>query len=688
VSGPVDLREFVAGFLIEAEEHLRVARANLLTADEAARRGEASPRAVRVLFRSLHTMKGLAAMIGVEPIVDIAHGMEAVLRAADRGSGELSTAAVEQLLAGTAAIEQRVRALADGKPVPSAPPRLLVALADLDAESMSSRPPPRGALSLAPELDAKLTPSDREQIRVGLARGERALRADFTPSPARAEQGLTITTVRERVSAIAEIVKIVPLSLPQSPAAPGGLTFVLLLLTTASDEAIAAATATTPHELSPLAPRVESATEATAGAGAEAPVAAALASNEASSEDLADDPRVQGGVVRVSVERLDDAMEKLSALIVTRFRLGRAVTALAAEGADVRALRQIADEHARQIRDLRAAILKLRMVSMRELLEPLPLVLRGLRAATGKRVRLEIDAGKAELDKAVAERILPAIVHLVRNAVDHGIEPAEARRGAGKPEEGLVTITCFERSNTQLELSVADDGAGIDREAVARRAGRPLPRTDAGLLDLLALPGLSTRVEATKTSGRGLGVHIAKRITEELGGELLLRTTPGAGATFTLRVPLTVTIVDAFAFECGAQTFVVPVAMVEEIIDVDPARVVSPPAQRSGGRHVSLIERRGEVVPLVGLSSLFALPEGAAARPKAIVVRRNGEPFAFGVDRMLGQQEIVVRPLEDPLVKAAASPGVTDLGDGKPTLVLDLFALSSAIGRRRAEVTA
>jgi two-component system chemotaxis sensor kinase CheA len=325
------------------------------------------------------------------------------------------------------------------------------------------------------------------------------------------------------------------------------------------------------------------------------------------------------------------------------------------------------------------------MVSARELLEPIPLIVRGLRAATGKTVRLEIDAGRAELDKAVAERIFPAIVHLVRNAVDHGLEDPEERRRAGKPEEGVLSITCFERSNTQIELSVADDGGGIDREAVARRAGREVPRTDAALFELLALPGLSTRDKATKTSGRGLGMDIVKRLTEELGGEVALRSEPGRGTTFTLRIPLTVTILDALAFECSAQAFVVPVAMVEEIIEVDTAKIVSSPGRGEKSYRVSMIERRGEAVPLVSLESVFTLAPSAAGNRKALVVRRNGEPFAFIVDRMMGQQEIVVRPLEDPLVRVTGVPGVTDLGDGRPTLVLDLLALSGALSSRRAE---
>jgi two-component system chemotaxis sensor kinase CheA len=183
-------------------------------------------------------------------------------------------------------------------------------------------------------------------------------------------------------------------------------------------------------------------------------------------------------------------------------------------------------------------------------------------------------------------------------------------------------------------------------------------------------------------------MDIVKRLTEELGGEIALKTSAGSGTTFTLRIPLTVTILDAFAFECSAQAFVVPVAMVEEIIEVDPAKVVKSPGSGEKGYRVALIERRGEAVPLVGLDSVFTLPPSAAQNRKALVVRRNGEPFAFIVDRMMGQQEIVVRPLEDPLVRVAGVPGVTDLGDGRPTLVLDLLALSGALAGRRAEEAA
>ncbi|KYF81902.1 chemotaxis protein CheA, partial [Sorangium cellulosum] len=557
MSDALDVTEFVAGYLVEVEEHLSASTANLLAAEAALRTGDSNPKATRELFRSLHTIKGLSAMVGVEPVVDIAHAMETVLRAADRAAGRLSAASIEVLLRGLRAIEERIRALANKNPVPPATPSLLDALAALDVAA--APPPPAPTITAEPEILAKLGSSERVQLAQGVAGGRRALRVDFVPSPARTAEGLNITSVRERVGKLAEIVKVVPLSVPATDKAPGGIAFALLVLTSAPDEELARAAAADIVRPLTVAPP--------------APLAVAALSEQELDEPGEREPQLRG-VVRVEVARLDDALDKLSALVVARFRLARAAADLRARGVDVRDLAEILREHDRQLRDLRGAIMRARMISVTELLERVPLVVRGLGRATGKEVRIEIDAGKAELDKAVAERIFPAIVHLLRNAVDHAIEAPAERRRLGKPEEGVIRVSCFERSNNQLELVVADDGRGIDRAQVARRAGRPAPETDAALLDLITLPGLSTLDQATKTSGRGLGMDIVRRIAvEQLGGELSVSTARGAGTTFTLRIPLTLTIIDAFSFLCGDQAFVTPVAGVEEVMEIDTARI-------------------------------------------------------------------------------------------------------------------
>ena len=652
------LSEFVSGFLAEADELLSLASTSLLAAEAAARRNAASPRAVRDAFRALHTIKGLAAMVGVEPIVAIAHRMETSLRIADQAGGSLALPAVDALLQGVQAIQERVRALGAGGAAAEAPAALLARLDDVEAPTPAERPLAR--FGLPQQLDDKLSLADRQQLLGGLAAGKLALQARFLPSSERAAQGVTIGSVREQVGKLAEIVKVLPMGVPPTAEAPGGLAFVLLLLSPLPAAALASALQHAGLEVADL-PHSEPALPM--------------------EPEPADDPG-GAGVVRVEVARLDDAMERLSALIVTRFRLSRAVTELAATGADVRKLGQILAENARQLRGLRAAVLKVRMVPAAELLERVPLLVRGLQRKSGKPLRVRIDAGAAEVDKAVAERLFPAVVHLIRNAVDHGIELPAERRARGKPEEALLRITCAARSGNRLELTVADDGRGIDAVAVARKAGREIPESSAALLDLLCLPGLSTADEVTTTSGRGMGMEIVKRVAvDQLGGELSLETTKGQGAAFTLRVPLTLTIVDALIFEAAEQRYAVPLSVVEEIFELEPGRTVNPPSRRT---HVTLVQRRGEALPVVQLAALLG-NQGGVPAGKALVIRRGGEPMGFAVQRMLGQQEVVIRPLEDPLLRVPGITGATDLGDGQPTLVLDLPALgAAALGQEAA----
>jgi two-component system chemotaxis sensor kinase CheA len=673
VTSRVDLKEFLSAYLAEVEEQLQAANARLLEIEAFAREGKANPRAVRHLFRALHTIKGLSAMVGVEPAVALAHRMETALRVVDAAGARLAPASVDVLLQAIRAIEHRVRELSERKEVSPAPAAILDALEQLEPESAVLAAAPV-TLDLDPAIASKLAPFEIDLLVDGARSGRRAVRADFSPSPAKAERGFSINSVRERVSSLGEIIKVVPFSVAPSPDAPGGLTFAVLLLTSAADADIAAAVGVPPKTIRDLAPPPPS-----LDAGAP----------ESSIFEEADDvePALRRqNVVRVEVTRLDDAMEHLSTLTVTRSRLTRAVAQLTAAGVNTRDLQEIMREHARQLRDLRASFMRVRMVPVVEVVDRIPLLLRGLRRESKKQVRLQLDVGNAELDKGVAERLFPAIVHLVRNAVDHAVEEPAQRLRAGKPAEATLRIACFARSNTRLELTVGDDGRGVDRASVARRVGRDLT-SDAALLDALCRAGFSTRSEVTTTSGRGMGMDIVKRVVvDQLGGELSMKTEAGVGTTFTLRVPLTISIVDAFTLECGDERFVVPVSMVEEIFEIDHGRVRYGPSSQAASRaRAGVVERRGEAIPLVDLAAALSLRSGGPAR-QAVLVRRRGEPIAFGIQRVATQQEAVVRPLVDPLVQAPGVAGATDLGDGKATLVLDLIELGSFLDAREERV--
>ena len=434
--------------------------------------------------------------------------------------------------------------------------------------------------------------------------------------------------------------------------------FVLLLLTEASDSAIADAAAAGPEDVRVIT--------------GSSPPPEEVAPSTFEGPEL---DSHKHNYVRVDVSRLDEALERLAVLVVSRSRLQRAVEELGQGQGDLRQVSRLVSEGGRELRDLRAAIMRARMVSVTELLERTPLIIRGLSKASKKLVQLTLDAGNAELDKAVADRLFPAVVHLLRNAVDHAIELPEERKAQGKPEEGRIRVTCTEHGG-QLELAIEDDGRGIDRARVAARAKAPLPETDEELLELITQSGLSTLDQATQTSGRGLGMDIVKRIAvNELGGELRLETRANAGSKFTLRVPVSITIMDAFSLRCGDETFVVPVSSVDDLAEISAEAVTETPEPERRVNHVRLLRHRGGTMPLFSLGSLLGLPATLSPRPKAVIVKKQGETFAFEVDRMLGKQEVVVRPVKDPLVDVAGVSGSTDLGDGKPTLVLDLLGL-------------
>lgn len=650
----VDLSEFISGFLAEAEDHLRSINAHLLQVERTNQAREPNPRAIRELFRSLHTMKGLAGMVGVEPIVEIAHAMERVLRDADQDGGRLPARAFEPLLQGTKAITVRVNALATGEQVSKAPPDLLEALDSIDSEETDATSVGL-ALEIDPVIFAKLNSSEREQL-THVAGNARAFQLAFSPSTERATRGVTITTIRERLARISEIVKVVPSTVKES----GALSFVFLITSSASARDLASLAECSPEEVIPLSPQNP----------------APLHFEEPAELDSAS----AVGMLRVDVRRVDRAMDGLGELLITKFRLARAVAQLAERGADVRELLELTQETHRGIREVRNLVLGLRMIALSELFDRLPILVRGLQTSTGKAVDLVMEVGSVEVDKTVGERLWPVLIHLIRNAVDHGLEPGPERVRRGKPEKGVIRVRCDKSSSSRLELTISDDGAGVDAERVAQRARHPTPEDDAALLDLIARPGLSTREAATSTSGRGMGLDIARRIVvNELGGDLRLQTVPGQGTSFTLEVPITVAVVDTFRFQCALQLFLVPVASVEEFVDVDPADLVLGPVLGPQSRAVALFSRRGRTMPFIELSSLFG-QRRTGRSGKAIVVRRSDQLFAFGVERLIDHHEVIVRRLSDPLVDVPGVVGAADLGDGRPTLLLDLVALTRLSG--------
>jgi two-component system chemotaxis sensor kinase CheA len=272
------------------------------------------------------------------------------------------------------------------------------------------------------------------------------------------------------------------------------------------------------------------------------------------------------------------------------------------------------------------------------------------------------------------------VLHLVRNAVSHGIESPETRLAAGKPQEGTIRLGAS-TAGEAVVLEISDDGSGIDVQAVAERAraaGMAVPDgplEPRALLDIICSSGFSTRDEADRASGRGVGMAVVRRTVEELGGMLAVDTERGRGTTFSMTLPLTLAITDAIVAHVGDQTFAVPQSTVREVVEVDAS------ALRSIERH-ELMPYRGATLPIVRLARLFGVPADARSRWHAIVVGTGLAAVGLLVDRIAGQREIVVKTINDPLIRVPGVSGATELGDGRLVLILDAAALSRMVRER------
>ncbi|HEY3788182.1 MAG TPA: chemotaxis protein CheW, partial [Urbifossiella sp.] len=317
-------------------------------------------------------------------------------------------------------------------------------------------------------------------------------------------------------------------------------------------------------------------------------------------------------------------------------------------------------------------VMRVRLVPIRDLFNRMRFLVRGLAHELGREVDLTSTGGDNEVDKLVVERLSDPLLHLVRNAVGHGLETPRQRESKGKPPRGRVDLHAAADGGA-ITIDVEDDGRGIDAEEVfskARAAGiisADSPRDPESLLDLLCTPGFSTRDSADRVSGRGVGMDVVRRAIEELGGELAMSSRTGLGTRFSIRLPMTLAIAEAMIVTVGGQTYAVPQVAIREVIQVEPTDLTRL-------EQNELLRHRGGVLPLIRLADLFGCSRRAGTFP-ALIVGIPGQSAALGADSIVGFQEVVVQPLADPLVQVRGFTGATELGDGRAILILDVAGL-------------
>ena len=633
-------------FYAECDEHLGDVRAGLLTLESAIGKQAPDSAIVQRIFRNFHSLKGIFGMAGLQLAETLAHRTEDYVRALTRNEASLNDEGFGALMASTERLEQIVVAHREKKPAP-------------DIASLLAR---FGALLEEPQGVAQPTaPPAGLELRVAeaRARGLRVWQCIFEPSPALAEKNVTVNSARARAQELGELLHSAP---KIDPGARISFEFVVASPVADVDRARWADEGIQIREYISPAPALASA----ATHDSSPPVAFVAPSH----------------VVRVDLTRLDELMRIMGDMVVHRARLEEVSNRVAAllPTNEARALQEVNIAFGRELRNLRDGLMRVRLVPVGEIFQRLPFVVRDLAHETGKKIRLSATGQETEIDKYLVERLKDPLLHLVRNSVTHGIETSEERLRVGKPPEATISLRATTVGETVL-IEVSDDGRGVDAERVvarARGAGMVVAdRPDANdLLELISQPGFSTREAADRGAGRGVGMGAVQEAVRDMGGELTMRTEPGQGTTFTLRLPLTLAVADALIIAAGGQRFAMPQSVVQEITTAAADSVKS--LERN-----EIMSYRNGILPLIRLSTVFGL-EAEPRREFPVLVLGTGLT-AVGIvaDRVIGQREIVVRGMNDPLLKVPAISGATELGDGRAVLILDTNGLIHTARQKR-----
>ncbi|MBU4435621.1 MAG: chemotaxis protein CheA [Alphaproteobacteria bacterium] len=619
---------------------------------------------VDAVFRGLHTLKGSGAMFGFDALAAFTHHCETAFDRVRRGE----VAATSALVGAVLACQDHMRALAEGRPASEAAGDLLLAELHRVVQSAGQA----ASLGAAP---AEATAAPLHTWRVKFSLPADALINGTRPLPLLDELrelgDCRVTVVTDKVPDFDVLV-----------ATECHLAWDVTLVTPHGRDAIEDVFI---FVIDDMTLDIQEVAEAEAApAAAEVALAAAPQAVGANDEAPAAEGRhakVSGDTVRVPAERLDEMMDRVGELVIAQSRLKQ----LAASSSDI-ALRAVAEEIERLAAEMRDTMMVVRMVPIAQLFGRFRRLIHDLARDTGKTIELSTEGETTELDKTVIERLADPLIHLIRNAADHGLETPEQRLAAGKPQTGHVVLAA-RQSGAEVVITITDDGRGVDRDRVRAKAeengliqpGQVL--NDNELLQLIFAPGFSTAAAITNLSGRGVGMDVVKRTIEGLRGAIELTSTPGEGSVVSLRIPLTLAIIDGLLVRVGAGRYVIPLSSVEECVELSVEQDI-----RSTGR--SLITLRDQLVPFIRLRQMFSTAQAPDPHQKIVVVQAGQERVGLVVDQILGDHQTVIKALSGFHAEVGAFSGATILGDGGVALILDIGHLVAAGQRHDAQLRA
>lgn len=628
------------------------------------------------IFRAVHTVKGMSATMGFTAVASLSHELETLLDGVRRGVRDIDERLMDLLFRSADVLEGAIEAAVAGRDEVDVAP--LVAL--LRAESTEASEPPASPAPATRVKGAKGTKRRRTRTLPSAHPDPaplspwKAAMPDGTGLPVRVRlvdgtplKGVRAFLVVQAARGLGEVIACSP-TVEEMQADAFDHDFALRLRTDRDADDVEAVLRRAGDVAEVLvgdtpvvAPSVDPVNAAMATLVAPASTGAAASPVSAARGQRS---------VRIDLRRLDSLMNLIGELVITRGRLHQLAAAI-----NDPALTETVAQTSRLVADLQDEIMTSRMVPVWQVFDRFPRLVRDAARSVGKQVEFAIEGKDVELDRSMLDEVGDPIVHLLRNAIDHGIETPDTRRAQGKNPQGRLTLSAT-RDRSAVAIRVTDDGRGIDRARVLAkaRAGGLVDEdksdlTDEELLRLIARPGFSTADTVSDLSGRGVGIDAVYNRVRSLGGAVDIRTVQGEGTTVTLRLPLTLAIVRSLLARIGDETYAVPLTHVRETVELEPAIVRS-----VQGREVLML--REEVLPVVRMRELVQHP-GEATREleQVIVVEMAERRAALVVDALVGQQEIVVKQFDGVRDGLGVFGGATILGDGVPALIFDVSSL-------------
>jgi two-component system, chemotaxis family, sensor kinase CheA len=651
-------------FFEEAADLLRDFEAGLLRLEQA----PADPEVLNRVFRSAHTLKGNSAMLGLEDIARFTHVLENLLARLRRGEQFATRRIIDTMLASADVLRDLLRRAQaeDGGDVPWYE-ETLVALQSF-AEDGREAAPRVVRTARPPEATGSVF---TYEIR-------------FSPPPDMLRRGLDPVRLLGALEELGQLVRVEsdPSVLPPLSEMDPETSYLGFRCWLSSQqpsarirecfEFVADDSATTIVVSTDSAPTPGGGAAAGAGASAAEPSDGREATASAGGAESSRGAEMT--TIRVPTDKVDRLIDLVGELVITQSMVARIVGDFTPDA--LGALRDAVGQMDRHARDLQERVMAVRMLPIRTVFSRFSRVVRDLAQTRGKEVRLETSGEDTELDKSVIELMSDPLTHLVRNAVDHGIEPPEVRRQAGKPEVGCLTLRAYQLGGN-IYVEVADDGAGLNRERILAKAieGQLISPDesfgDERVFSLIFLPGFSTAERVDEVSGRGVGMDVVKRNLEALGGSITIQSEPGRGTTFRVKLPLTLAILDGQSVQVGGETYILPLVSIVE--SIQPRRG-DLNAVFGAGETVTM---RGRVLPVLRLHRLFGVAPRSEdpTRGLIVIVEHDSGRVALFVDDLLGQQQVVIKSLEKNFQKLPGVAGATILGDGRVALILDVPGL-------------